>query len=236
MRMAIGLAALAIFGVGGFLYSSRVTGKEYSTPIGGRQTITLADGSQIHLNTNSMLRLDAEKRSAILEHGEAYFEIRHNAKMAFVVTAAGHRVTDLGTKFSVRADSGRLEVTLVGGSARIDDVRQLDASRTAVLTPGDVAIATSNSLSVTHRSLQHLMNSLAWQHGVLLFDDIPLAEAVNELGRYNKKKIVIADANVAQRTVYGSVPTNNVEAFVRVAHDVMGLHVQSIGDEIVISR
>jgi transmembrane sensor len=236
MRVAVGLAALAIFGVSGFLYGTHATGKEYSTPIGGRQTITLADGSKIYLNTNSALRLDAQNRSAILEHGEAYFEIRHNAKVAFAVTAVGHRVTDLGTIFSVRADSGRLEVSLVGGRARIDDMKQFGSPRTAVLAPGDVAIATSSSLSITHKSQQRLMNSLAWQRGVLLFDDIALAEAVTELGRYSTKKIVIADASVARRTIYGSVPTNDVGAFIRVAHNVMGLHVQSIGDEIVISR
>jgi transmembrane sensor len=236
IRAVLSAIVFAMLGAGGFLYLSRTTGQEYSTPVGGTRLITLADGSWIRLNTNSALRLNPKTRSAVLERGEAYFEIQHNAKLPFTVTASGRRVTDIGTKFSVRADSGRMEVSLIGGKARLDDMKLSNDARGVVLTPGDVAIATGRNLSVTRKSMRHLMDSLAWQRGILVFDDVTLAEAIRELGRYSDRKIVIADASVARRAIYGAVPTNNVDAFIRVARNVMGLHVQSIGDVVVISR
>ncbi len=235
-RVALGVAVLILLGTVSFVYLSGTSGRIYSTPMGATRVILLADGSRIQLNTDSVLRLNAQSRSAVLERGEAYFEIQHNAAAPFTVIAANHRVTDIGTKFSVRTNAGKIEVSLIGGKARIDDMRPSGDMRMAMLAPGDVAVATQGGLSVTHKSVQYLLDSLAWRRGILIFDDITLAEAVGELSRYSPRKIVIADSAVARRTIYGSIPTNDVDAFIRVARNVMGLHVQSMGDEVVISR
>lgn len=52
-------------------------GKTYQTPVGGREIVSLADGSQIELNTNTILetRITKAVRSVRLVRGEAYFRI-----------------------------------------------------------------------------------------------------------------------------------------------------------------
>ena len=63
-----------------------------------------------------------------------------------------------------------------------------------------------------------------------------LAEVTDEFNRYNRNKLVIADAAAAKLTVVGTFGTNDVDAFVRLAKRVFGLHVVQHEDETVISR
>lgn len=238
MRTAAASIAVVVIGAAGFLYVSRPSEKTFATPIGGRETLKLADGSVIQLNTDTLitLRINERERHVELKRGEAYFEVHHNATLPFEVVAQGHRITDLGTKFLVRADRGELEVSLVAGKARIDTADKNDQAHSAVLSPGDVAVATAGSLSVVRKSQSTLQTELSWQRGVLIFDNVTLAEAVGELGRYNRRKFVIADPAIARRTIYGAVPATDVDAFIRVARNVMGLKVQQKDGEIVFSQ
>jgi len=238
MRTAAACVVIVAIGTASYFYLGTTPDKTFSTPIGGQETLKLADGSVIHLNTDTVLtlRMDEHTRHAELKRGEAYFEIHHNAAVPFEVIAQGHRVVDLGTKFLVRADRGELEVSLVEGKARIDAAGNEDKSHSAVLSPGDVAVATAGSLSVVRKSQTALATELSWQRGVLIFDNVTLAEAVGELGRYNRRKFVIADPAVARRTIYGAVPATDVDAFIRVARNVMGLKVEQKDGEIVFSQ
>lgn len=238
LRTAAACIVIAAIGTASYFYLGVTSEKTFSTAIGGQETLKLADGSIIRLNTDTVLtlRMDDHTRHAELKRGEAYFEIHHNAAVPFEVIAQGHRVVDLGTKFLVRADRGELEVSLVEGKARIDAAGNEDKSHSAVLSPGDVAVATAGSLSVVRKSQTALATELSWQRGVLIFDNVTLAEAVGELGRYNRRKFVIADPAVARRTIYGAVPATDVDAFIRVARNVMGLKVEQKEGEIVFSQ
>ena len=88
----------------------------FATPVGGRETITLSDGSQIELNTNSELRLPKGSRQATLVRGEAYFQIKHDLQHPFTLDAGDHRIIDLGTRFVVRQRASSLAGEFVGRS------------------------------------------------------------------------------------------------------------------------
>jgi transmembrane sensor len=210
----------------------------YATKVGGRQTVTLADGSQIELNTDTVLRLrtNADNRLAILEKGEAFFSVKHNATHPFVVDAAGHRVTDLGTKFSIRNTPDRLEVSLIEGRARFESANKLANMPPAVLSPGDVVIATARTTTITKKPGRDLINDLGWRHGMLTFYRVTVADAASEFNRYNERKIVVADKAAASELIDGTFPTTDVDLFGRIARSVLGLQVKNEDGEIVISR
>lgn len=222
----------------GMFYSARPVEKVFETKTGGRQIVTMADGSTIELNTNTRLRLlqSANERQVTLERGEAYFQIRHNAANPFVVIAGSHRVTDLGTKFVVRRLPSELKVTLLEGSARVDASSNRGNSASVTLTPGDVAIASAESLAVTKKGASQLKDDLAWRRGLLVFRNASLATAASELNRYNTTKVTISDAATAQISIGGTFPADDPGAFVRVAHELLGLHVANHGTELVISN
>ena len=232
-RIAAAFAVVAMAGVAAKIYFTEPAARLYTTAIGERKTLTLGDGSQIELNTDTRLRIAAgNTRKVWLDRGEAFFQIKHDEAHPFFVVAGTHRVVDLGTKFLIRQDSARTEVALMEGSARFESER----AKPAILKPGDVAYATADQLSVTKRPERAIVNALGWRHGVIIFDRTTLADAAAELNRYNTKQIVILDPAAARLTIHGRFPSNDTAAIVNVAQDVFGLRVETRGNEILISR
>lgn len=238
LRIAAVFGILAVIAGGAFAYLQAPRERVYSTALGGHEVVKFADGSRIELNTNTQLRarMTTNERVVWLDKGEAYFEIKHDSAHPFVVMVGKHRVTDLGTKFRVRRDPGRLQVSVVQGRVTFDTPDQAKLSPLEVLTPGDVAVATARSVRVTRESAQDLTDQLSWRQGVLVFDHTTLAEAAAEFNRYNTEKLIIADAEIARRTIGGTFPTNNLEAFIGVTQDLLGLHAKHHGRDIIISR
>ncbi len=225
----------AAVGLTAYIISRPDRNQIFATPLGGRETITLADGSQIELNTESELRLPPGSRSATLVKGEAYFQIHHDSAHPFTLTVGNHRVVDLGTQFVVRQKPGSLEVTLIEGRARVEAASEASRLQMAILNPGDVAIATRNDLTVTRKSRGLLEDGLSWRKGLLVFHHATLRQAADELNRYNTKKIIVADEEAAKRVFGGKFQTRDAERFADVVSAALGLHVRQQGDEIVIT-
>jgi transmembrane sensor len=217
---------------------SRPTDRVFTTPIGGHEIVRFADGSQVELNTDTILRarMTTDQRVIWLEKGEAYFQVKHDALHPLIVMVDNHRVTDLGTKFLVRHDTARLEVAVLEGRVWFDvpDGRMQPPS--LPLAPGQVAIASGRQVSVERKSMRTLTNELGWRRGVLVFRDTTLAEAAAEFNRYNRQKLSVPDPAVGFIKIGGIFEATNVGAFTEVAEDVLGLRVKDHGSEIVISR
>ena len=81
-----------------------------------------------------------------------------------------------------------------------------------------------------------MADSLGWRRGMLVFHHTSLAEVVAEYNRYNTQKLVIADPSIAQRTITATLPTNDIDAFARIATNFFGLHVAHRGNEVTISQ
>ena len=227
-RVAVGLSLVAVIG---FLTAKYLFGSEYAlyqTAVGDREVLSLGDGSQIELNTDTILRLSREKgqRSALLDKGEAYFQIKHDTRHPFVVIAGENRITDLGTKFTIRRFPSRLEVTLLEGRARLDANQAGQSVSTAELNPGDVATVRVGHISVTKKNETLLADTLGWRRGILMFRYLTLAQAANELNRYNRTQIIISDPAVARLRIYGAFAANDVAAFADAAEAYFKLHVK----------
>ena len=232
-RSGAAAIAIAVIGVSLGAYALWQKGTTYQTPVGGREIITLADGSQIELNTNTVLETQITKdaRSVRLIRGEAYFRVQHDESRPFVVLASGKRITDLGTVFTVRDDAGSVRVALLEGKARFDA-----GGKPVVMKPGDKIVATADRLTVSHSQLQNLDADLGWRRGVVIFKRTSLAQVAAEFNRYNETKLVITDPQIAELTVGGTFPANNVQLFGRMASEILGLHVVHRENKIAISR
>jgi transmembrane sensor len=234
---AIGAIAV-VSGVAWLSQSYVSSAKTYATPIGGHLTLSLADGSKIDLNTDTVLSISESqgKRLATLEKGEAYFQIRHDEAHPFILSVSNHRITDLGTEFLVRDAGARVQVALIEGRAQFESANASASIEATDLVPGDVITATSDSISLSKKTATELKGDLGWRRGVLVFDGTTLADAADEINRYNREKVVILDPSVARLTIGGTFPDNDVSALIDTAKQVFGLNVQRRGDQIVISR
>lgn len=239
IKAATALSAVFIAGAGIFyVFAPSTQQNTYATPLGGHEMVSLADGSQIELNTDTVLRteINSHMRKLWLEKGEAFFQVKHDPKRPFVVIAGVHSVTDLGTKFLIRRDPGQLDVALLEGRGRFDTVGSPTTKKSIDLLPGDRVIVANGTVVVTKQPKQILQNTLAWRHGLLIFDRTTLADAAAEFNRYNREKIVIWDASVARLSIGGTFRADNIDRFVNVTQDVLGLHASTRGDVTVISH
>ncbi len=237
-KVAAFFALAAAVGAGGYAWLSRTNDVRYATGIGEREIISLADGSRIELNTQTVLRLASVggKRIATLESGQAYFDIKHDPARPFTVLTNGHKVTDIGTKFEIRSDASRVQVTLFEGSAQFESDSASATRQNAILVPGDVAVATATSMRIVRKPTQKLIAELGWRHGVIVFDHTTLADAAAEFNRYNRKKLVVSDPKVAKLTIGGTFQTTDTQQLTQLARDIFGLTVEDRGTDIVISR
>lgn len=217
--MAAGIAVVIAAGVAFALLSDR--GDSYRTAVGGLETVPLADGSKVTLNTDSAMTvaLDEGARTIRLKQGEAFFEVAKDPKRPFVVDTGKARVIAVGTKFSVRHAGGDIQVAVTEGRVRIEAVDTPEAPA-AQLDAGDVARTATGATLVAVRTLPAVEEELlSWRRGYVVFRATPLAEAVQEFNRYNTRKIMIADAKVGAIRVGGSFQVGNIDAFVRLLED-----------------
>lgn len=194
------VAAIVVGGIGllpRLLSAPPVT---YSTMVGEQRTEQLSDGTRITLNTETELqvRYGHSQREVVLQHGEAMFDVVHDAAHPFVVTAGDGSVTDLGTRFAIHDDSGTVIVTLLQGRVEIaarDERRKL--------TPGQQARYGARIAGISVRKVDPTAVT-AWLHGRLDFNGMPLAEAIADANRYSAVKLRLGDPELADMPVGGS--------------------------------
>ena len=108
--------------------------------------------------------------------------------------------------------------------------------RTATLAPGDDAVATPVSVSMTRKTPQELADELAWRRGVLVFRNTRLDDAVREFNRYFDTKLVIADPSIADLKFSAEVRLDHFDGFLQLARTVLNLRVDRAGGTILLSR
>lgn len=242
-RWRRGVAATLAFAVvgsmawGGWQLSGREQAS-YASGVGQLQTVTLADGSTATLSSDSRLdvRMSRGERHVALTQGEAFFDVARDARRPFVVEAQGRRVAAVGTRFSVRNDPEALRVVVTEGKVRLHSMAGTDsrAQPEALLPAGSVATAGRNGVLVRSLPLADAERYLEWRSGYLSFDDTSLAAAAAEFNRFNKHKLELGDAAVAELRVGGNFRWSNTEGFVRLLEQGFPVRAERHADRIVL--
>lgn len=221
-----------------YLPKSEPSALTAQTQIGERGTMKLGDGTKVELNTASRARasIGEKRRDVWLDEGEAYFEVAHDRSRPFTVHAGDATVTVLGTKFGVRRVGERVTVSVAEGRVQVESrSARNDAARATVIVAGDTAFSGDGALMLAPRSPERVEDELAWRQGVLRFDQETLANVAAEFNRYNRRKIVVTDPNVAAIRIGGTFHASNSDAFLRLLQDAYGLDVSRDAHEVKIS-
>jgi transmembrane sensor len=210
----------------------------YETDIGAVEAVPLSDGSRVTLNTETRIKVDLtqSERGINLTHGEAYFEVAKDPARPFVVKVEDKRIVAVGTKFSVRRDADGIRVFVTQGTVRVEqsDVGQAPHAL-AQLQPGSIAHAVADGVVFQTRTVAEVEQMLTWRTGYLVFDHTPLSEAATEFNRYNRRKIVITDPQLAAIRIGGNFRTTNVDAFLRLVESDFPVVISERGGVIVLA-
>lgn len=179
----------------------------HRSAVGQIRNLALADGSQLWLNTNSSLdeEFDERIRRVKLRKGEVMIETNpdnHIPARPFIVYSAQGSLQALGTRFNVRQLDGKTRLSVFEGRVEVTPV---DSHTTAkIIEAGEQAEFTRTEItSVAPADAAHL----AWSRGVLLADNMPLGQFIEELARY-RSGYLACDPAIAQLRVVGGFPLN----------------------------
>lgn len=169
--------------------------QNFETKAAERHIATLADGSRVEMNaqTSIALAFDRSERRVRLIRGEALFTVTKDAVRPFVVETSAGVVRVTGTVFNVRSlRDERLEVTVLEGRVRVRG-GEANVGDTA-LTPGAQAVIDGGRLSVRELGEEAAQDIAAWRQGQVVFQDTPLAEAVERFATYHGRAIRVDPA------------------------------------------
>ena len=209
----------------------------YSTRAGERRVVTLADGSQIALDSRSevQVRYSVHARELTLARGQARFDVAHDVERPFAVTAATHKVIATGTSFNVDMFGPSVLVTLIEGHVVISSTPTLTAL-TKVDTPvphitldaGEQAVfSPKGPPSIAHVNLGQ---ATAWENGEVVFDNDPLTTVVARVNRYARHAVVIDDAETAELRISGVFHTGDIDGFVSTIVAYLPVHADKDAD------
>jgi transmembrane sensor len=238
---AAAAAAVAVVTVAAavWLFVERTGWHEYATDFGGIERIVLDDGSVVHLNTNSVVRvhLTSALREIVLARGEALFKVAHDTSRPFDVHAGETTVRAVGTEFSVRlrdareARNGRndVEVLVREGRVAIDPPKKQLERATAfppsvsTLSAGETVTISAKRVHVQRVADADLTRKLSWVEGRLWFERETLANVVAEFNRYNRRQMVIADPAIANLRIGGGFEATDPESFMAALERTLGV-------------
>ncbi|VVN08438.1 FecR family protein [Pseudomonas fluorescens] len=200
---------LAVAGLAGWQQWPTLN-SDYHTGVGQQQTVTLADGSKVILNSSSAVSVafSADERTVILRAGEALFEPVNDSR-PFVVRSGDERLQASNAVFSVRREGDAL--TLVVGSGQV----QLSGAHQPVLVQADQRLEHQSGQPLFAQQNVDAASLTAWQRGKLIFNGRPLGEVIGELERYQHGRILISDRELAALPVSGVFELNDPQGSLR---------------------
>ena len=212
-------------------------GTTYLTAIGELQSVTLSDGTHVHINTNSRLQVDysEEKRGVLLHLGEAYFEVA-NSDRPFVVSAGNGQITALGTAFAVRVtEDNVVDVDVTEGMVVITAGLEFattgagsSALTSRVASAGQVVRMGETIELVRTVEPARLERELAWRDGMLVFDGDTLEHVIAEVSRYSSVEIVIADPSLRDLKVGGYFRAGDTQVLLNTLSTGFGIDVERV--------
>ncbi len=203
---------------------------DYRSETGRMVQVTLSDGSQVTLGSDSLLneRFSPEQRDVELLRGEAFFDVIPDKNRPFVVKAGSGSVRVTGTAFDVQLDGQRLDVAVQHGSVKVSDQRMASPALNQVLGAGE-RLQLDYQHASTLRNRTRAQQIASWRQGQLIADDQPIAELLQNIRRYYPGLIVLNDEGFGERKVTGVYNLNEPEAALRALVQAHGGRVKALG-------
>lgn len=196
---------------------------DYKTQIGEQKSIQLADGSQIILNTDTVVNVNYNHKQRQIEliKGEIHLEVAKDPQhRPFSVSNRDGLIQDIGTTFNIR---------------------QYDKHTVLAVSEGEVLVTATKSQNKAHvhAEQQVLFNQYqiqnikaidskysTWKNGMLSVYKMPLNEFLTELNRYSRDQLSY-DKSVSKFEVSGVFPLKEYQKVLDSLEQQLPIKVES---------
>lgn len=175
--------------------------QQINVPLGQYMNMTLADGTNVHLNSGTTLKYPTkftdDYRTVEID-GEAFFQVTHKKNDApFIVRTFKGTVEVLGTKFNVEAyrDKNRFVTSLLEGIVKVSANNQQ-----MTLKPNERATLFGDKLI---RSKIEDSSYYSWTSGIINFNNITFEALMQEFEKIYGIEIVINNTAIKNSLCLG---------------------------------
>lgn len=224
------IAASVLLMLGVYQPSFRCWQADYCTAVGESRTVSLADGSEITLNSDTALNVAYrdDVRHIELNHGEAYFSVQRNPAQPFVVASHYATTRVLGTRFLIRQDHHSDTVTVISGVVEVSGGRQMPAKLLA-----NQQLEVGLKITDTVRSVGANV-AAAWLKGHALFDNVPLPDVLAELNRYRPGAIMLSNNNLDGLRVSGRFDITDTDHALQALQQTLPIRITRLSPWLVV--
>ena len=208
----------------------------FVTEVGEQRSFTLADGTAMRLDTDSLVnvRFADDQRVVEVDRGRVQFKVGTDPQRPFLVKAGPGTVRDIGTTFQVSHLDKEVSVGLIEGAVMVST--RDDGKQEATLAAGEQVRIDSQGHLHPKQSLD-LAVAQAWTKGELIFKERRLDQLLDEMNRYSSVRLRLADPSLGAVTVSGVFHIDDQAALVAALERGWGIRAERVGtDEIVLSR
>jgi transmembrane sensor len=208
----------------------------YGTELGEVRQVPLSDGSLVAINTQSVVEVAmyTDRREVTLTRGEAWFQVAHDKKRPFIVSAGRIRVRAIGTAFSVRRHDDGADVQVTAGVVETWTIGE--ENRRVRVAAGSKAYVAEHQPPKPIMAPAEIERSLAWRERQIILEGETLDEAVAQFNRYNARKLVISDPGLAAEKLVGQFRATEPLTFAGAVATTLGARIDEDGDTIRLSR
>ena len=206
---------------------------DYRTGTGQQRRIAFEGSVSVQMNTQTTIAmLPAPSGASVVERielisGEAAITTGPQGVRPFVVMAARGQTTATSARFNVRNDDATVCVTCLEGDVDVEH-----QGRIAKVGAKQQVTYTAEGLTSTTAADPDAV--MAWQRGLLVFRNDPLARVIDELNRYRPGKIILMNAESGRQSVLATFRIDRIDEFVSRLQTVFGLKARGFPGGIVL--
>ena len=218
---------------------NKTTYNYLTVPRGGVFYVTLADGTNVWLNSESQLKypvafVEGKTRQVELIYGEAYFDVSHsteNQGSKFKVKTKNQEIEVLGTQFNISAyrDENYIYTTLVEGKILVTNGNQH-----AFLLPNQQSIVTLNTKTINVFDTD-VFSAILWREGIFSFENFSLEKIAKVLSRWYDVDFIFSNAKLKNQKFSGILRKNqNIEEILKIINNTNNINYEIDNKTIVL--
>ncbi|MBO9153480.1 FecR family protein [Chitinophaga sp. GCM10012297] len=241
-----GAAAMLVL-VFGLQFLLRKTPEKLESGIRGEITVSntttgmhkqlLPDSSVVWLSPNSQLeysqQFSGDKRQVRLT-GEAFFQVREDARRPFIIYSNGIVTKVLGTSFRIRSfEKTSTEVAVATGkvSVAIEGNKRSEMillpDQHVTYEPGDQRLARDSSAAAS---------MAIWKKAGLSFTNTPVSEVIKKLNRQFGVQITLKDKSTENYSLNADFTDQNLPDILEMMQTSLNITYELEGDQIIFSK
>jgi hypothetical protein len=194
--------------VAGVIFKEEKTGDE-------KKKIYLPDGSTVILNRQSKIKYSSNfKTERILQlWGEAFFEVKPNAKLPFVVEGNFSKTRVVGTSFIIRTYQKDAfdEINVISG--KVSFGQKMEKGKEMLILAGNKGTLKGNQ---TEQSVIKDINYNSWLTGKIVFKNTKLKEVFTVLEKYFNVSVKAKNPKILNCEFTGEFENSDINEILEV--------------------